>query len=77
LIFYQPELLRALVGGDGRCGNLLRAVRRSADAIVEDAREIDLDQDWFWQIADRYRVGLAPWPAFGQSFEPALARTID
>ncbi|MGB3541041.1 MAG: RES family NAD+ phosphorylase [Mesorhizobium sp.] len=33
---------------------------RSADAIVEDARELDLDQNWFWQIAARYRVGLAP-----------------
>lgn len=33
---------------------------RSADAIVEDVRELDLDQDWFWRIADRYRVGLAP-----------------
>jgi hypothetical protein len=33
---------------------------RSADSIVEDAREADLDQDWFWRIADHYRVGLAP-----------------
>lgn len=33
---------------------------RSADAIAEVAREVDLDQDWFWRIAERYRVGLAP-----------------
>jgi len=33
---------------------------RSAAAIVEDAREVDLDQDWFWRIAVHYRVGLAP-----------------
>ncbi|MER8383875.1 RES family NAD+ phosphorylase [Mesorhizobium sp. M1399] len=33
---------------------------RSADAITEAARELDLDQDWFWRIAGRYRVGLAP-----------------
>lgn len=33
---------------------------RSADAIAEAAREVDLDQDWFWRIAERYGVGLAP-----------------
>lgn len=33
---------------------------RSADAIAEVAREVDLDQDWFWRIAERYGVGLAP-----------------
>ncbi|RWI22073.1 RES family NAD+ phosphorylase [Mesorhizobium sp.] len=33
---------------------------RSADAIAKAAREIDLDQDWFWRVAERYRVGLAP-----------------
>jgi hypothetical protein len=33
---------------------------RAADAIVEDAREADLDQDWFWRLAAHYRVGLAP-----------------
>jgi hypothetical protein len=33
---------------------------RSAGAITEEGREVDLDQDWFWQIADRYRAGLAP-----------------
>ena len=32
---------------------------RSADAIVEDAREVDLDQDWFWRLAAQYWVGLA------------------
>jgi hypothetical protein len=33
---------------------------RSTDAIAEAAREVDLDQDWFWRIADCYGVGLAP-----------------
>jgi hypothetical protein len=23
-------------------------------------REIDLDQNWFWELADRYSIGLAP-----------------
>jgi hypothetical protein len=26
---------------------------------VED-RQADLDVDWFWRLADRYGVGLAP-----------------
>jgi hypothetical protein len=33
---------------------------RSAAAFVEEAREVDLDQDWFWRIAAHYGVGLAP-----------------
>jgi hypothetical protein len=33
---------------------------RSADAVREAARETDLDQDWFWRIAEPYGVGLAP-----------------
>ncbi|WP_281015650.1 RES domain-containing protein [Mesorhizobium sp. M00.F.Ca.ET.216.01.1.1] len=33
---------------------------RSADAVAESTREVDLDQDWFWRIAERYGVGLAP-----------------
>ncbi|WP_245466707.1 RES family NAD+ phosphorylase [Mesorhizobium sp. M1A.F.Ca.IN.022.07.1.1] len=33
---------------------------RSADAIAEVDREVDLDQDWFWRMAERYGVGLAP-----------------
>lgn len=33
---------------------------RSADGIAESAREVDLDHDWFWRIAERYGVGLAP-----------------
>lgn len=33
---------------------------RSASAIGEIDREVDLDQDWFWQLAARYGVGLAP-----------------
>jgi hypothetical protein len=30
---------------------------RAADAIVEEAREVSLDQDWFWRLASHYRVG--------------------
>ena len=33
---------------------------RSAYAIKEVKRESDLDQDWFWRVAGRYGVGLAP-----------------
>lgn len=32
----------------------------SDSQIVEAGTERDLDQDWFWQLASRYRVGLAP-----------------
>jgi hypothetical protein len=28
--------------------------------VVEMSREVDLDQDWFWKIADRYHVGSPP-----------------
>jgi hypothetical protein len=33
---------------------------RAAGAVTEAARETDLDQDWFWDIAEHYGVGLAP-----------------
>lgn len=33
---------------------------RAAGAIFEVEREVDLDQDWFWRIAEPYRVGFAP-----------------
>lgn len=33
---------------------------RASDAVTEAGRELDLDQDWFWRLADRYGVGLAP-----------------
>lgn len=29
-------------------------------AIREEARETDLDQDWFWDLAEQYRIGLSP-----------------
>ncbi len=29
-------------------------------SFVEVMREIDLDQNWFWELADRYSIGLAP-----------------
>ncbi|HUZ62242.1 MAG TPA: RES family NAD+ phosphorylase [Acetobacteraceae bacterium] len=33
---------------------------RAAKAVREAARATDLDQAWFWDIADSYGVGLAP-----------------
>jgi hypothetical protein len=33
---------------------------RARRAIAEIERETDLDQDWFWQLALRYKVGMAP-----------------
>lgn len=33
---------------------------RAGGSIREIDRETDLDQDWFWRLARRYRVGLAP-----------------
>ena len=32
---------------------------RSASPIDEVDREVDLDRDWFWRIAEHYGVGLA------------------
>lgn len=32
----------------------------AGSAIVEVARETDLDRDWLWETAERYGVGLAP-----------------
>lgn len=33
---------------------------RARDTVREVNRETNLDQDWFWRLAQRYRVGLAP-----------------
>jgi hypothetical protein len=33
---------------------------RAAGAIREIARDINLDEDWFWQIAESYGVGFSP-----------------
>lgn len=33
---------------------------RATSAIREVARKLDLDQDWFWDAADLYGVGLPP-----------------
>jgi hypothetical protein len=33
---------------------------RAAGALREEARETDLDQDWFWDVAEPYGVGLPP-----------------
>jgi hypothetical protein len=31
-----------------------------ANPVAEIDRETNLDQDWFWRVADPYGVGLAP-----------------
>lgn len=33
---------------------------RAAPFISEVSRDIDLDQNWFWEVAERYGVGVAP-----------------
>ncbi len=33
---------------------------RARAAVIEIGRETNLDQDWFWQLALRYKVGMAP-----------------
>lgn len=33
---------------------------RARAAITENDRETDLDKDWFWRLALRYKVGMAP-----------------
>lgn len=33
---------------------------RARDSLREIDRELNLDQNWFWQLAARYRVGMAP-----------------
>jgi len=42
---------------DALCYALFEA---TAGTIEEVRRERDLDQGWFWRIAERYHVGLAP-----------------
>ena len=33
---------------------------RAESAIEEASRDLDLDKDWFWSLAETYGVGLAP-----------------
>jgi hypothetical protein len=33
---------------------------RAADRIEESTRELDLDQDWFYELMQHYNIGLAP-----------------
>ncbi len=33
---------------------------RSADALNVARHQRDIDQDWFWQLAEQYGIGLAP-----------------
>jgi len=35
---------------------------RASPSIVEHSREMDIDQDWFWRLAERY--GAAPAPTY-------------
>lgn len=40
---------------------LCYALFEAADpSVIEQDRDIDLDQDWFWGLAEIYDVGLAP-----------------
>ena len=32
---------------------------RTAPAVIEDRRVSNLDVDWFWQLMDKYRLGIA------------------
>ncbi|UVC19370.1 hypothetical protein [Mesorhizobium onobrychidis] len=33
---------------------------RSMTVLREAERKVDLDGDWFWEIAARYKLGLSP-----------------
>jgi len=33
---------------------------RCAGGLAEVERIVDLDADWFWRLAERYRIGLSP-----------------
>lgn len=33
---------------------------RARSAVKEVERQTDLDQSWFWKLAQRYKVGMAP-----------------
>ncbi len=33
---------------------------RAAPRVEEDSRDLDLDTDWFWSLAESYGMGLAP-----------------
>jgi hypothetical protein len=33
---------------------------RAAKRLVEESRTLDLDDNWFWELAEIYDVGLAP-----------------
>ena len=33
---------------------------RAADRVLEESRIVDLDDNWFWETAGAYHVGLAP-----------------
>lgn len=32
---------------------------RASSAVIEDSRVPNLDVDWFWQLMDKYRLGIA------------------
>ncbi|RBP15542.1 RES domain-containing protein [Roseiarcus fermentans] len=33
---------------------------RASACVIEDSRIVDLDQDWFWRLAERYGIGMTP-----------------
>jgi hypothetical protein len=33
---------------------------RARPHVIENEKRLDLDQDWFWQLAVKYAVGIAP-----------------
>ena len=46
---------------------------RAGDAVRVTERRTDLDQDWFWRLASRYKVGLAP---LKKTRSPTISRTL-
>ena len=39
---------------------LIALFERARDSLAETERLLDLDQDWFWQLAENYGVGIPP-----------------
>ena len=39
---------------------LIALFERARDCLAETERLLDLDQDWFWQLAENYGVGIPP-----------------
>lgn len=39
---------------------LIALLERARGSLAETERLLDLDQDWFWQLAENYGVGIPP-----------------